>query len=706
MPPQPSQKLSETATADDIFGALGNEDTGEEQANILSLKQPPKWLRRPVTATFGFGGLLVSTSNLPGASGKHQSGVVHLRSIVTEQGILDRATALSETAGDRGEVERLCESRSLSQGDVAWKTLQTLFKANSRSELTQLLGFSKEEVAKQVSDAIAKYPSAKVDAQSNVVKEEEVDVAPVDESQTVQSQTPDAEKTLFDDDTPGTPGADFFSSMAAGIPRNRQLDSVVPHQADVAASSVAATIGSRASSVRSEAVKDSNTFRIYPHGESEVDKLITQALVIGDFVSAVDLCLASERFADALLLAVRGGAELLQSTQKAYFARRTSTTPFLRVFQSIVTEDITDIVQNADLSEWKVVFVVLCTFAKEGDFSGLAEQLGQRLQFRWQTLAGSDSPEAKANAKQAREDATLCYLAARRLEKVVGIWVDEMSEEEDSAETTKYTAHAEALQSFIEKVSVFTAGTGYIDEDLMSPTASAVTAEAGTRTYKLAGLYDRYYEYADLLATQGMIDIAATYVQRTPSDYRGTGSAGSKLDKARDRLLSAADTRAVPKKSTIDVPSVSQQLLTIPPPLVHMPMLLRTRPRRPHQARTSPLLRVISLNRPTTRPRPTVMQNQTLTIHHCLTRTSRNRTDTDHPILSLKAMVFRTLKCTVHLQPPQLSLLHLAATMRILPHLPFLRCKDVTCQAGMMRQTSLLLDARTAQPRISGNLLQ
>lgn len=576
MPEEPTPRFSESATADDVFGTLGNQAPAEQNANVLSLKQPPKWLRRPVSATFGFGGLLTSTSNLPGSSGKHQSGVVHLRNIVTEQGIIDRARSLSEMADDKERLQKFCNDHATDKAESAWETLQSLFKANSKEELVQLLGFSKENVAKQVEEAIKLFPSLQSNNDSKddtPVSSKESETDNHDEGSTPTretapsetSATSDHNKTtesaggvsLFDDDAPGTPSAgastDFFSSMAAGALRNPSLDHVVPHKSEVAESSVGATIGSRASSIRSEVVRD-NTFRIYPPGESEVDRLVTQALVLGDFASAVDLCLASERYADALLLAVRGGPDLLQSTQKAYFTRRTTALPFLRLFQSIVTEDLADIVQNADLGEWKVVFVVLCTFAKSSEFNNLADQLGQRLQHKWRIHSTSDDPEAKTTARTAREDATLCYLAARRLEKVVSIWTDELREEEQSSSAPRYTAHAQALQTFIEKVSVFVAATGYTDDDLSNPTESAVAAEAGARSYKLSALYDRYYEYADLLATQGLVDIAAQYVQRTPSDYKGTGAAGNELDKARDRLLRAAGISGI-ASSTGTAPS-------------------------------------------------------------------------------------------------------------------------------------------------------
>ena len=83
-----------------------------------------------------------------------------------------------------------------------------------------------------------------------------------------------------------------------------------------------------------------------------------------------------------------------------------------------------DIVQNADLREWMKIFVVLCTFAKGDEFAGLAEQLGQRLEF-----AGSLRRGAEGN--EFRKNATLTYLAAGKLEKVVNIWIEEMLSEEE-----------------------------------------------------------------------------------------------------------------------------------------------------------------------------------------------------------------------------------------------------------------------------------
>lgn len=53
----------------------------------------------------------------------------------------------------------------------------------------------------------------------------------------------------------------------------------------------------------------------------DVDGLITQALLTGDFEGAVDLCLHDNRMADSIILAIAGGSELLEKTQKKYFTK-------------------------------------------------------------------------------------------------------------------------------------------------------------------------------------------------------------------------------------------------------------------------------------------------------------------------------------------------------------------------------------------------
>jgi len=581
--PAKTNKTNVTS-ADDIFGSQPGEETSN--ATVLSLKQPPKWLRPPVSASFGFGGQLASISG----------NVVSLKTVVTEQDVIDRAKSLAGAIGSQEELGAFCEKMAEKEGGDAsavagWKALKSLFTTNSRDELVTILGFSKSEIANQVSEAIKKFkltikseeeesgpvtpkdtavtfaepnemeetadgastPKAESEADGKGISTPSEVSATTDATKKTEAETEDTEHSLFDEDNRiGTPqidagaGANFFSSigMRNALPDHMQ----VPHQAYAKDSSVAATIGSRASSVASETMK-SNTFKIYPSNESEVDRLITRALVVGDFESAVTLCLSVDRFADALVLAVRGGPDLLARTQQAYFEKRTTALPYLRLFQSIVSEDLSDVVQNADLTEWQEVFVVLCTFARADEFNGLTEQLGQRIEFQSRMVNGSGADNNSDRAKELRKNALLCYLAAGRLEKAVNIWVEEMREEEDAivsgasfaaSKASRYTAHAQALQTFMEKVAVFRSATKYVDRDLAPSSQVVSAAESGARTYSLAALYDRYYEYADLLATQGQTQLAVKYISQTPAEYKGSEAGETGPTSVRARYILGA----------------------------------------------------------------------------------------------------------------------------------------------------------------------
>ena len=230
---------------------------------------------------------------------------------------------------DGDSLQAFAEETATAGGE-AWKALLSLFKANSRSELVTLLGFSKEEIAARVADAVENLknsttakspfeeditPAAKphesvvsfAEPESQEVPSDRSDAG--DEAAVALEQTPselsvgitsdtqqaDGESTttatsLFGDDIPGTPHHEFFNTVGVAQDNGESHAVLVPHMNYGLDSSVAATIGSGPSSVTSESTKN-NGFRIYPSEESETDGLVTKALVLGDFESAVSLCL-------------------------------------------------------------------------------------------------------------------------------------------------------------------------------------------------------------------------------------------------------------------------------------------------------------------------------------------------------------------------------------------------------------------------------
>ncbi|CAG8711253.1 5737_t:CDS:2, partial [Dentiscutata heterogama] len=195
----------------------------------------------------------------------------------------------------------------------------------------------------------------------------------------------------------------------------------------------------------------------------------------------------------------------------------------------IVSGDLSDIVFNADLSEWQEIVVVLCTFARSEEFGGLCNALGQRLEQEYRKLTGpSSTEEMKSRGLEYRKNAVLCFLAAGNLENVASIWIAEQESEENQYETvqnnqdgskftgSKYSHHAKALQGLIEKVTIFRKAIDYVDPSV----AQSLDSPTTDQQYKLSALYDKYTDYAEILAAQGRLTTALKYLNLIPAEYK------------------------------------------------------------------------------------------------------------------------------------------------------------------------------------------
>ncbi|KAJ3088294.1 protein transport protein S31 [Quaeritorhiza haematococci] len=212
---------------------------------------------------------------------------------------------------------------------------------------------------------------------------------------------------------------------------------------------------------------------------------------------------------------------------------------------------------------WKDVLALVCTFADEKDFGGLVGVLGKRLEGSYvstskstaTTTSGTSTPSAAASALAAKLGKTsltsttsslndseklyaacLCYLVSGDLANAVKIWETYQREEEkdllvkgvptagshdDHAATTtkgasKYTCRALALQSLMEKVTIFRRAIQFVDSDLTATPAEG----AGKDLFKLSKLYDQYVEYASVCADQGRVDVAWRVLELVPVAYK------------------------------------------------------------------------------------------------------------------------------------------------------------------------------------------
>ncbi|KAJ1948349.1 protein transport protein S31, partial [Dispira parvispora] len=249
----------------------------------------------------------------------------------------------------------------------------------------------------------------------------------------------------------------------------------------------------------------------------DLNALITRTILMGDFDDAVDVCLKHERYADALILASCGGADLLARTQQLYFEAKGDNLPYIRLLHGIVGGDLSDVVESSNIQEWDKVLVLLCTYAQGDQFSNLCEKLGERLESTWQTQSPGNTNS------QLLQSAVVCYLAAGSLDRVVRIWIylqkmglDVNVQQGKIQSADNPSVQATALQHLVEKVSVFRKAVDFIDTAVETPLGSAVPThadkpltEATPRNFTLGVLYDLYCDYAQWLLTQGQTTIAA-----------------------------------------------------------------------------------------------------------------------------------------------------------------------------------------------------
>jgi protein transport protein SEC31 len=437
----------------------------QPQGITFSIPRAPKYLARPSSVSFGFGGKLVRIST--DASKKSK---VSIETFEVESGIGESTTQFEKQL-QSGDLSGICESKiqdaKTDEEKADWQVIETLNTGKSRKKLREYLGFSD-------------------DADDELAKETEK----LGINGDTDKPTTNGEK---DDD-------DFFGS--AGDSDNFLTD-------------LAATKGT----------KTNNPFSIHTGEESAADKGITQALMLGKFDAALDICLKEDRMSDAFMIAVCGGQACIDKAQSAYLKKQAKGPNYLRLLASIVGKNLWDVVHNADLKDWKDVMATLCTYADNTEFSDLCEALGDRLEEAYQQ--GGD-------AKTLRRDASFCYLAGSKLEKVVINWVQELQEQEKSAleaseSENDFAVHAKALQSFIEKVSVFRQVANFEDGD-----------KSATADWKLAPLYKLYVEYADILAAHGQLASAERYISLLPAQFEGADSAQARLKQATTKKAAAA----------------------------------------------------------------------------------------------------------------------------------------------------------------------
>ncbi|XP_044932555.1 protein transport protein Sec31A isoform X15 [Mustela putorius furo] len=401
---------------------------------VLPLKKPPKWTRRPVGASFSFGGKLVTFENgrVQAQQGAEPHHHVFVSQVVTEEEFLRRSDQLQQVVRSQGFVSYCQKKIEASQTEFeknVWSFLKVNFEDDSRGKYLELLGYRKEDLGKKIAVALSK-----VDGPNACIKE-------------------------------GKQESEFLPSAGG-------------------------------------------TFNISISGD--IDGLITQALLTGNFESAVDLCLHDNRMADAIILAIAGGQELLAQTQKKYFAK--SQSKITRLITAVVMKNWKEIVESCDLKNWREALAAVLTYAKPDEFSTLCDLLGTRLENEGDSLL--------------QTQACLCYICAGNVEKLVACW----TKAQDGSNPL-------SLQDLIEKVVILRK-------------AVQLTQAMDTNTVGVL-LAEKMSQYANLLAAQGSIAAALAFLPENTNQPN--------IVQLRDRLCKAQG-QPIPGQESSKTPYDRQQL--------------------------------------------------------------------------------------------------------------------------------------------------
>lgn len=329
---QASPKLAESFPGADTLAQLPQQYQQQQQQQrgvTISLLKPPKWLRKPVGASFGFGGKLISfTKQQPqqqSSGGVPVAQLIYISQVVTEEALMTRSSEL-EAALSTGAFADFCQRKVQDCQDdpnlrLAWSFLQANFEASPRAKMLSLLGYDPDDVTNQL--ALACLELEDIDDQ--------------DFCNDVGSLSPNATNDDLVEDS---------SSAFDGIAANQKENECSP-------------------------------FTI-PTSSGDADSLLTKALLTGNIDAAVNLCWQEGRWADALILAQAGGLELMQKTQYRYFKQATSDSA--KLISAVVHSNWVHVVENCEINCWKEALAAVLTYAKPEDFAVLCESLGSRLE--------------------------------------------------------------------------------------------------------------------------------------------------------------------------------------------------------------------------------------------------------------------------------------------------------------------------------------
>lgn len=418
----------------------------------------PKWLRRPVGATFGFGGKLVTfdSKNIPVSGAPQQtkkssaSPMVKIYQVVEDSELVQASDLFHNTVA-KGEYKQFCDMKAASaevspEERQVWSLMNVIcFGNNAREELLTHLGFDSASITATAQEYVAKTnpntSKGNVETVASAAGVDEMDALTLNDDTSLLTA-----EDMFGGDTPASPPrAPPVAELAPPKPQP-----VLPEDIE----------------------KTAELWDMILSGNA-AEPTIRRAIIVGNFEAAVECCLEAGLMAEALLLAQCGDQALRVRTQAVFFEKRRHQHPFLNVLHAVIRNELMAYVLGSDLIRWKETLALLSTYGKSDEFPSLCEALAGRLEVELKDTSS----------------ATLCYMCAANVIRTVGFWTAELN----AANAALGRMDTRALENYVEKVVVFTHANPI---ESLGPECSAF-----------------FSKYAELLASQGRLSVALSYMK-------------------------------------------------------------------------------------------------------------------------------------------------------------------------------------------------
>ncbi|EDR21867.1 hypothetical protein EDI_330890 [Entamoeba dispar SAW760] len=259
---------------------------------------------------------------------------------------------------EKGEIEELCVKRSETcQGDEqeTWKLISGIV-CKDNNAVIKITGFEGENVKEKVNEYYKEKGLFKV----NEIKEE------VSQGKEVNKAEVEEEDDPFE----------HMGEEEEGTKEKIEGESVTEE-------------------VKEEKYKE----------DTVEDKIIEELVVSGEIDKAVEFCIKTKRFADALIM-TENNKEIHSKVIEEYKKEEWNRKKSLNIVNAIMEDKLEQIVEECNVEEWKFVLYAICIHANVALKPVLIVRLGDKLY-----------PINK-------HAALICYIASGNVNKLIDIWID------------------------------------------------------------------------------------------------------------------------------------------------------------------------------------------------------------------------------------------------------------------------------------------